>query len=59
MTLQWLRAQARELETLTIDQQLALVRHEQEALEKRVRLIEDLLAAIRRDDLDERREARR
>jgi hypothetical protein len=36
--------------TLSVEEQIALVRHEQEELEKRVALIEDMLAAIRSED---------
>jgi hypothetical protein len=35
---------------LTVEQQLALVRREQEALERRVALIEALIDAIRSED---------
>lgn len=39
--------------SLTVEQQLELVRRDQEELEKRVRLIEDLIAALRREDSDD------
>jgi hypothetical protein len=56
MTLPWLRSQGRADEALTTAQQVEIVQREREQLEKRVKLIEDMLAAIRRDDLDDRRE---
>jgi hypothetical protein len=36
--------------SMSVEDQIALVRHEQEELEKRVALIEDMLAAIRSED---------
>jgi hypothetical protein len=56
MTLPWLKSPGREGETLTTTQQLEMVRREREMLERRVRLIEDMLAVLRRDDYDEREE---
>lgn len=59
-TMYWARLmEQRQESTLTVDEQLDLIRRDQAELEKRVRLVEDLLAAIRFDDDDEMPGARR
>jgi hypothetical protein len=40
-------------QSLSVEDQIALVRHEQEDLERRVALIEDMLAAIRSEDVEQ------
>lgn len=60
MTLQWPWEHERARGSgPTIEEHLEMVRREQEALEKRVRLIEDLLAAIRREGIGETGDTRR
>lgn len=52
--MQWLTdARRREEIQLSVEEQLELIKKDQEALEKRVALVEDLIAAIRREDVGE------